>query len=415
MKLRLISIWAVSVAIIFTLLRVSLKEEGVTLTSSLDSLLSSSSLFDPPPNCSKNNFVSQVNLDILQKAPEVDLTFTPLDDVNISAVAAWNDEGEKSVAFRLDEKAHLKNASFTFQSLLRHDNKSEICNSSYEEIVPMQNIRVETYPNPNRPLRLLCGIYSTKKSLDRIRMIRRTWAQKCDGLVVVSDVTISELNCVQVEHRGEEAYNNMWQKLQAMWSYLYQHYYNEYDWFHVGGDDMFVITENMRAFLTSPEIECASPDGKKPLYLGLRFAESNNMNQVWATGGPGYTLNKAALKLLIVEILPKIDFAHEVVSVEDMHIARAFRQWGVYPLDTRDKFGSQRYVHWKPSFVWTYIPKLPCKAWWYGCTETLAKRWGHDYMSYNTVSLHKISPHEMKMIFAWLHGYCHEYGGPFVL
>lgn len=359
-------------------------------------------------NCS-TRFISQINLDLLQKSPEVDLDYAPL-NTNMSPVAAWNEIGEKSFTFRLNEKAHLKDAS----SLIFHpnDNLKEICNSTYEEIIPFQNVHVE--PNPMHPLRLLCTIYSIEKNSDHIQMIKNTWAQKCDGFVVGSDATIPDLNAVQVEHRGKEGYNNMWQKVQAIWVYVYQHYYSDYDWFHIGGDDLFVIVENMRAYLASTEIQCASPDGKIPLYLGLRYAIGNDMNKIYATGGPGYTLNKAALKLLVVEILPNIDFAHVEAPEEDWYIAEAFRTRSVYPYDTRDMLGSQRYHHWKPSFGWWYVPpKGSCREWWHGCTIALNNtRWGHDYVSSTAIAFHYIKPFEMKMLYAWVHGHCYEYGGP---
>lgn len=38
----------------------------------------------------------------------------------------------------------------------------------------------------------------------------------------------------------------MWQKSRAIWKYINFHYKDDYDWFILGGDDIFLIVENLR-------------------------------------------------------------------------------------------------------------------------------------------------------------------------
>ncbi len=38
----------------------------------------------------------------------------------------------------------------------------------------------------------------------------------------------------------------MWQKSRAIWKYIDRHYKNDFDWFVLGGDDIFLIVENLR-------------------------------------------------------------------------------------------------------------------------------------------------------------------------
>ena len=54
---------------------------------------------------------------------------------------------------------------------------------------------------------------------------------------------------------GEESYDNMWQKSRSIWKYIATHYLNSFDYFLLGGDDMFYIIENLRAYLNSQEIQ----------------------------------------------------------------------------------------------------------------------------------------------------------------
>jgi glycoprotein-N-acetylgalactosamine 3-beta-galactosyltransferase len=96
-----------------------------------------------------------------------------------------------------------------------------------------------------------------------------------------------------------------------MWSYIYDNYYEKYDWFHIGGDDLVLILENLRCYVESEEIKTAAkggvflPDGTEttqtPLLLGRRFAYMGDLNDIFDSGGSGYTMNKAALKLLVTE------------------------------------------------------------------------------------------------------------------
>ena len=88
-------------------------------------------------------------------------------------------------------------------------------------------------------------------------------------------------------------------------SYVYDNYYDQYDWFHIGGDDLYILVENLKMYLESDEILTAQnggvylPNGDEteqtPLFLGRRFAYQGDMDDIFNSGGSGYTLNKAAL------------------------------------------------------------------------------------------------------------------------
>ena len=77
-------------------------------------------------------------------------------------------------------------------------------------------------------------------------------------------------------------------------------YGRDFDWFFIGGDDLFVIPENLRAYLTSPEMAAASEGGKRPIFLGRRFQIPGG--QLFNSGGAGYGLNRAALELLVAHL-----------------------------------------------------------------------------------------------------------------
>ena len=75
-----------------------------------------------------------------------------------------------------------------------------------------------------------------------------------------------------------------------------------------------MIVENFRYYLESEEIRTASNGGvylpfgnetmQTPLMLGRRFAYMGDMENIFCSGGSGYTMNKAALKTLVVNGFP---------------------------------------------------------------------------------------------------------------
>ena len=68
--------------------------------------------------------------------------------------------------------------------------------------------------------------------------------------------------------------------------YVYEHYFNDYDWFMRVDDDGFVIMENLRYFLSGQ-------DTKSPIYFGHKFKAI--VKQGYFAGGPGIVLSKEAL------------------------------------------------------------------------------------------------------------------------
>jgi len=82
--------------------------------------------------------------------------------------------------------------------------------------------------------KIFCLVYTIDKFHDRIPFIRETWGPKCDGFMVGSNATDPSIGAVNIPHEGPEIYHNIWQKVRSMWSYIYDNYYEKYDWFHIG-------------------------------------------------------------------------------------------------------------------------------------------------------------------------------------
>jgi glycoprotein-N-acetylgalactosamine 3-beta-galactosyltransferase len=203
--------------------------------------------------------------------------------------------------------------------------------------------------------------------------------QKCDGFMIASVNTNMSIGTVDIPHEGEASYNNLWLKARSIWSYVYHNYYDKYDWFRLGNANLYLLVENLRYYLDSEEIWKAANGGlhlshgseklQTPLFLGCRFSYMGKMNDTFHDGGhsgPGYTLNKAALKRLVVDGFPNDVNRHGLTYAEDTFIARLFRNYSVYPYHTEDENGSERYMPFIPGQHYSYrLLADPSRKDWY--------------------------------------------------
>jgi len=169
----------------------------------------------------------------------------------------------------------------------------------------MEFVKVDTTPivrkgcTENPPLqhdrpKLFCGIYTHNPARDFTRLAALSYGWKCDGFLAFSTVTIPSLGMVGLLHRGEEAYGNMVQKTRSIWSYIATHYLDQFDYFHIGGDDMHVIVENMRSLLLEHETKIYDA-GKQGRIFGQLTPTGNHH---FFRGGAGYTIDRVGLKRL---------------------------------------------------------------------------------------------------------------------
>jgi glycoprotein-N-acetylgalactosamine 3-beta-galactosyltransferase len=158
----------------------------------------------------------------------------------------------------------------------------------------------------------------------------------------------------------------MWQKIRSMWAYAYHYYLNDYDYFHIAGDDVYLIPDNLRAYLMSPSVQRYIKDGyidifaKKHLRMASLWVTSNSdaatkerplligmpmfhRGRTFPAGGAGYTLNRAALKVFGERGLDSYG-ANATDSREDVFMGRFFWEQGIYTIDTRDETGAWRYL-----------------------------------------------------------------------
>lgn len=328
--------------------------------------------------------------------------------------------------------------------------------------------------------RVLCIVYTTDAHLDtQVETQRGTWLRKCTAFFVVANASrADDEHVVNLPFAGEESYANLWQKLRALWKYVYTHYRGAFDWFLVGGDDLYVIMENLYGFLASSEVEAAVRRGTG-VYAGraLRFNVSTSCTDTGASdalcssfvssdlaalreaqealyhsGGPGYLLDAAALRVLGRALYVQFHYergflrthettaenedsdgdeerlvqetgckAHLRTSIEDALVGQCLYRLGRRPdalpalpadlaalppvqvLDTRDVLGRERFHVLPPGTSFAMNATELRARHWLGVFANATLRGGADCCAPSSVSFHYLHHFWMAAVDAFLY------------
>ncbi|KAF1785016.1 Fringe-like [Phytophthora cactorum] len=181
--------------------------------------------------------------------------------------------------------------------------------------------------------RILCWVNTYHANHDkRLHAIKRTWGRKCDKLLFMSD--IEDLSVPTVQIVAPPLHETLWQKHREIVRLLVREYSeDQFDWVFKCDDDTFLIMENLKTYLNTPEIRAVSEDG--PM-LKVKQETKKDGGLLYTPGGGGYAMNWAYLKKLEAAFDEPFCLPNEVVP-DDWAISFCMRHFGVIPLDTRDE------------------------------------------------------------------------------
>eukprot|EP01062_Namystynia_karyoxenos_P070776 TRINITY_DN66157_c0_g1_i1.p1 TRINITY_DN66157_c0_g1~~TRINITY_DN66157_c0_g1_i1.p1 ORF type:complete len:616 (+),score=183.27 TRINITY_DN66157_c0_g1_i1:79-1926(+) len=243
--------------------------------------------------------------------------------------------------------------------------------------------------------RLMCLVYTMADRKEAIAAIRESWGPDCDGLLFFSTQTDPATQQIKTHHLGDESYHNMWQKSRSIWAYVAAQERKglpQYEWFIIGGDDLYIVANNLKAYVATLPNATA-----KPHFLGRRFhAGGINFN----SGGAGYALNRPAVLLLGARLdLPECDPHYRHFS-EDREVASCLRLAGVYPADTRDALKEERFMPFHPQLHYRYRKEDNLEDWYWQYTYDMKS--GMESMSKEVVTWHYLKPKAIRRMHALL-------------
>ncbi|TDH71944.1 hypothetical protein CCR75_003413 [Bremia lactucae] len=318
--------------------------------------------------------------------------------------------------------------------------KAELCALDVDRSRIALNL-IHVTPQPSSALRpnhskIFCIVNTISvHHQTRAQAVAETWGQRCDKLMFFSNVTDTIVVAAGTSRAKQYPvvkmdviadHHHLWQKHKATLRYVYAHYRHEFDWFYKADDDAYVIVENLRQYLRRPEIYQTAP--REAMQMGHRFNLTQELvsyyivddtiekrwrdkwnRWVFNSGGPGYVMNRLYLDK-IVSILPDgtcmSDKYSEMVP-DDVSISFCMMWHNVFPWDTRDHQGRERWHADSPKGVFMVNPNRP-NYWYVQYHQHIGGvRPKEESVAPDTVAFHYIQPHLMYHIERTLY-WCRE-------
>lgn len=243
-----------------------------------------------------------------------------------------------------------------------------------------------------KKIRILCFLNTRPASHgQRDVHIMKTWGKHCDKILFAS--TLTDINLGAIGFNVTDNHDTMWGKEKSMLKYIYDNFINDYDWFHKGDDDMFLIPENMRFLLAA-----YSPD--HPIYFGHKFNTTAH-KRGYFSGGSGYVMSRQTVRIFVEKILRNPDFYRQDESngnvchiendkeTEDWHISICLDYYDVYAGDSRDLVKRDRFFPFDPD---SHLFGYPSSGYWYWQRKYYFNDEGLDCCSNYSIAYHYIGP-----------------------
>ncbi|CAL8084970.1 unnamed protein product [Orchesella dallaii] len=185
-----------------------------------------------------------------------------------------------------------------------------------------------------------------------------------------------------------EGINTLWGKTKLAFKYIFEHHFDDADWFLKADDDTYVILENLRSFLDQY-------DTTKPLYFGCKF--KLYIDQGYMSGGAGYVLSKEAVTRLVGETSRQENICdsnlieHKGWIPEDVMLGKCLEQLKVKAGDSRDEKGRHRFLVLPPDMQFGPDPMVH----WYWEYQYYHHEKGLNCCSDRTISFHYVTPNQM--------------------
>ena len=234
------------------------------------------------------------------------------------------------------------------------------------------------------PLKIACWVLTTKSSADvnKSKAIAEGWGKSCQALEFIDRDTPS------IEADWENGYEKIAGKSYRAWLFMFHKYLlsgsksrPEYDFILKADTDTFIVEKNLRLYLArfSPDV---------PHYIGKQLIVDKGTSIV---AGATIILSRSALELLAEATHKATGPCSKVAffsnSAEDVALATCMRDLGVYPINTRDKSGAERFMVLNPNTLANTNTTLPS---WY-TQMSFNKKSGEACCSEEAITFHFVT------------------------
>ncbi|GAB6026181.1 hypothetical protein CHUAL_012392 [Chamberlinius hualienensis] len=236
-------------------------------------------------------------------------------------------------------------------------------------------------PAKTNMVKLLCWVPVTKATINEVNAVNSTWLKRCDRTLFVGDTTTTGLNDI-ISLNVTTGRQYLWFKTRDALQYIYNNYFDDYDWFFKADTDTYVIVENLRYVLSTL-------DDNQPQYVGLVLdlnKTHNNVNLTLQAGGPGYVLNKLALKKLITQAYKNESCYKGFRQEEDVMLGWCFQLMKVNPHEPTDE---QNRTHFFPMTPYYHVAApITSESSWYWKIAVRPAKTSIDCCSKYAISFH---------------------------
>ena len=173
--------------------------------------------------------------------------------------------------------------------------------------------------------------------------VRDTWSKRCDRRFFVfatgksndtrPDIMTSDDDIIYV--RTHENKRRLTNKVLRSFDYLYQHFWNQFDWILKADDDSYILVENLRHLLSHY-------NPSEPGYLGYHM--KMHMRNGFMAGGGGYVISKGAFQKLAKKCFQPIRCHRVGLDLnEDVAVGLLLQSVNVSVLSSLDRRGRETF------------------------------------------------------------------------
>ncbi|XP_059178845.1 glycoprotein-N-acetylgalactosamine 3-beta-galactosyltransferase 1-B-like [Physella acuta] len=230
-------------------------------------------------------------------------------------------------------------------------------------------------------VRVLIWVMTSPSHLPvQAKAVKETWARHGHVLFFSS---VDNKTFPTIGLNVSEGREHLMAKTSKGFRYVYENHFNDADWFMKADDDIYLIVENLKYFLSGENYS-------EPVYFGQLFSiwRKPELTQGYQGGGAGYVLSKEALRRF-GEGARQANCAEDSGG-EDIRMAICMQRLGVRAGRSHDALGNSRFHQESPV---VHINGM-YKGWYYNRSMEAIKQ-GVDGLSDYTVSFHHVTPADM--------------------